>query len=224
MRTPTILRGNAEKLLAVSTDKPDAYAMVDATGTVRRLRALVAMGHSNAVLAADVGCSYTYISTLTRGHRGTVTVWLEQAVRRAYAKRSMVVGDSAVSRSRAAACGWDGPLAWDEDTIDDPAALPATDAIQPVVSDGGDLAARWLAGEAVILGPKDRKEVLAHLYEWTNDTTAEIAAKLEMSPAAAERQWERIKKKAQAEGRRVWRRVYVPRNRQMKQDEMGEAA
>jgi hypothetical protein len=79
-------------------------------------------------------------------------------------------------------------------------------------------------GEAVILGRDDRREVLQHLYEWTNDTTADIAARLDMTPEAAERQWHRLQEKAKADGRRLWRRVYVPRERNLKQNEMGEAA
>ena len=55
-------------------------------------------------------------------------------------------------------------------------------------------------------------------------TTEEIAARLDMSPEAAERQWHRMKKQAAVEGRRVWRRVFVPRERQINQTEMEEAA
>ncbi len=37
--------------------------------------------------------------------------------------------------------------------------------------------------------------------------------------------WTRIKKQARDEGRREpWRRVYIPRERDLKQNEMGEAA
>jgi len=222
-RREGLLQENADKLLAVSLD-PDPNALVDSTGTVRRLRALVAMGQPQGVLAERSGCSYTYISTLTHGQRATVTVALAQAVQRAYDELSMVVGPSEQARKRARRLGWDGPLAWDEDTIDDPRAVPQADALVPVATEGGNVAARWLLGEAVILGRNDRREVLQHLFEWTNHTTEEIAARLDMSPAAASRQWERIKERARGEGRRVWRRVYVPRERDLNQNEMGEAA
>jgi hypothetical protein len=129
-------------------------------------------------------------------------------------------------RRHAAARGYDGPLAWDDDTIDDPQAQPMRDVSEGAATEaeGGNVAARWLMGEAVILDTSSRREVLQHLFEWTNDTTAEIAARLDMTPEAAEQQWSRVKRKARSEGRRVWRRVYVPRDRQITQDEMEEAA
>jgi hypothetical protein len=135
----------------------------------------------------------------------------------------MKAGTSWKTRKLAEAEGWAPPLAWDDDTIDDPQAMPQLDAVEPVVTEGGNVAARWLMGESVILGVADRKEVLAYLYEWTDLTVQEIAARLEMTPDAADQTWSRIKRKARLAGGPVpWRRVYVPRT--LKQNEMGEAA
>ncbi|QBJ94479.1 hypothetical protein D0Z67_29365 (plasmid) [Streptomyces seoulensis] len=120
--------------------------------------------------------------------------------------------------------GWAPPLAWDDDTIDDPTAVPVTEGPEPVATDGDNLAARWLMGESVVLTEDAKREVLLHLFEWTNDTAAEIAEKLDLSPVAAEKRWERAKKAAALEGRRMWRRVYQPRERTLKQNEMEEAA
>jgi hypothetical protein len=223
MRRPKMLQSKAEKLLAVSA-APDESALVDSTGTVRRLRALVAMGHPQSVIAGEVGCAYTYISTLTHGQRATVTIALERSVQRAYAKLSMTVGKSSEARARAAAYGWHGPLAWDDDTIDDPKAVPQVDAIEPIATEGGNLAARWLMGESVVLDRQAHREVLRYLFEWTNDTAEDIAERLDMTPEAAARQWHRLKEKAALEGRRVWRRVYVPRERTLKQNEMEKTA
>jgi hypothetical protein len=129
------------------------------------------------------------------------------------------------AREEAVRAGFFPALAWDEETIDDPAALPQVDAAQPIVSEGGNLADRWLHGESVILGVEDRKQVLQHLFEWSNDSPEEIAARLEMSVDAVWQTWSRIKKKARMEGRREpWRRVYVPRERDLTQNEMEEAA
>lgn len=223
VRRPTMLKAKADKLMAVRP-VPEANALIDSTGTMRRLRALVAMGHPQDVIAAEVGCAYTYVSMMTRGHRPTATVALAQAVQGAYAKLSMTVGPSVRSQNKASRYGWHGPLAWDDDTIDDPRAVPLTDAPMPVATEGENVAARWLYGESVVLDRDSRRQVLQHLYEWTNDTTSEIAAQLEMTPVAAERQWERLKERAAAEGRRLWRRVYVPRERDLTQNEMEEAA
>ncbi|MGV9278119.1 hypothetical protein [Streptomyces griseosporeus] len=220
-RVDPILRATARKLLAVQPSVDDE-ALLDATGAVRRLRALVVMGHSQETLAAEVGCPYTRISDLTHARFPKITVALDRQVRQAYERLWMTEGPSKHGRSRAKRYGWHGPLAWDDDTIDDPNAVPQTDAAPPVATEGGNVAARWLLGEAVILGRDDRKEVLIHLYEWTNHTTAEIAEQLGMTAEAAEQQWSRAKRQARVEGRRLWRRVYVPRT--LTQDEMEEAA
>jgi hypothetical protein len=227
-----VSRETAEAVLGywpVLKDFPDT-ASIDPTGTRRRVQALETLGWSKPRMAAELGMMEENFKACLR--RRTVSARFARKVAALYDQLWTVrpedrgvqqwVADRV--RRRAAANGFHGPLAWDDDTIDDPAATPAADALEPIESDGENLANRWLMGESVILGPKDRKEVLAHLYEWTNLTKAEIAEKLGMTPEAAERQWHRIKEKAQAEGRRVWRRVYVPRERTMNQDEMGEAA
>lgn len=228
----TVARETAEAVLGFwpkLEDFPDT-ASIDATGTLRRVQALETRGWSKRRQAADLGLLQQNFKTVLRGAR--VSAQMARRVAALYDRLwtenpedhgvAPYVADRV--RRHADANGYFGPLAWDDETIDDPMAIPFTDVTQPVVTEGGNLANRWLMGESVILGPRDRKEVLAHLFEWTNDTTAEIAARLEMTPTAAERQWERMKERAQLEGRRLWRRVYVPRERTLNQNEMEEAA
>jgi transcriptional regulator with XRE-family HTH domain len=220
----SILRSTADKLLAV-LPLPDDEALIDATGTVRRVRALVAMGHSQKTLADEVGCAFTYISSLTHGRRPMVTVALARSVQRAYDKLWMSVGSSVRARLKAERLGWHGPLAWDDDTIDDPKALPQTDAVPPAVTEGENVLARWLMGEAVILGPEHRDEALAYLFEWTSLTAEEIGERLGMSKAAAEQVWYRLKRKAREEGRpEPRRRVFALRDKELTKSEMGEVA
>ena len=219
-----LMSGTAAKLLRVCVADRTETAMVSAVGTMRRLQALYWMGHSSQVLSTETGLHRDTVRLIARGMWEKTTEARAQAVRRAYDKLAMAYGNSDFARRFAAKYGWHGPLAWDDDTIDDPRALPQTDAAEPVATEGGNVAARWLMGEAVILGRDDRREVLQHLFEWTNDTAEEIAVRLDMTPEAASRAWERIKEKAQADGRRVWRRVYVPRERTLKQNEMEEVA
>lgn len=210
-------------------DFPDT-ARIDGTGTRRRVQALATLGWSRAVIGERIGMRSDHFRKALGRER--VTARLARKVAAVYDELwnqdplAHGVSKASVERTRAEAvrAGWVPPLAWDDDAIDDPAAMPQTDAVEPIVSEGGNLAARWLLGEAVVLGRDDRREVLQYLFEWTNHTTEEIAARLGMSPEAAERQWHRIKEKALAEGRRVWRRVYMPRERQITQDEMEEAA
>jgi DNA-binding CsgD family transcriptional regulator len=227
-----VRRETAEVVLAYwpsLDDFPDA-ARIDATGTRRRVQALAVRGWPRRLMAERVGMVEKNFGKAIARERVTARVarrvaamydelWNQDPLEHGVPLWSVarVQGDAARS-------GFHSALAWDDDTIDDPKAVPITDALEPVVTEGGNVAQRWLLGESVILGRDDRREVLQHLFEWTNDTTAEIAAKLDMTPDAAERAWERIKEKAQADGRRVWRRVYVPRERTLNQNEMEEVA
>jgi hypothetical protein len=228
----TVLRETAEAVLAywpTLDDFPDT-ALIDATGTRRRTEALAVLGWSGARLAREIGMGKDNFNTCLRGQR--VSARFARKVASLYDRLwSQKPEDHGVqgqlanrTRKQAASAGLHGPLAWDDETIDDPKTVPLTDALEPVTTEGENIASRWLMGESVILGRIDRREVLQHLFEWTNDTMDEIAAKLDMTPDAAERQWERIKEKAKADGRRVWRRVYVPRERNLNQNEMEEVA
>lgn len=207
-----------------------ANSLIDGTGVRRRVQALMTLGWTRRALASKAGISERSLSRAL--HKGRVTAELTRQVSSVYdllwmrGPASDEVSPLAAHRARvhAANSGFAGPLAWDDDTIDDPSALPQTDAESPLQSDGENLVDRWLMGEAVVLRPEDRKKVVQHLFEWTNDTPEEIAARVEMSVAAVWQTWTRIKRKAREEGRPVpWRRVYMPRG-ELKQNEMEEAA
>lgn len=211
-------------------DFPD-YARIDPTGTRRRVQALATLGWTHVYLAGQVGVAPTNFRRAMCQER--VTARFARAVHQIYnelwmrAPQEHEVSEGMVVRTVRAARrkNWPGPLAWDDDTIDNPQAQPQTDAVQPVVTEGTNVAARWLLGESVILGSEDRKQVVQHLFEWTELTKEEIGARLEMTPAAAEKIWERLKKQARVEGRPVpWRRVYALRDKDLQQDEMGAAA
>lgn len=108
---------------------------IDATGTRRRIRALVAMGHSLRAIAIDAGISHdvpTRISRPSNPHQW-VHVDIADAIRETYnrlwdqppAESTTREKDKAtMSRNRAAANGWLPPAAWDDDQIDDPTYTP----------------------------------------------------------------------------------------------------
>jgi hypothetical protein len=106
--------------------------VIDATGTVRRLCALVALGWSQAKLAQRLDITPSNFTTTINADR--VLVRTARAVRGLYDElwnrqppedthREKVAASRA--RNLARARGWVSPLAWDDDTIDDPAARPA---------------------------------------------------------------------------------------------------
>lgn len=211
-------------------DFPDA-ARIDATGTRRRIQALQVRGFNLVAIAGKAGIAARYFQKAVNADK--VTARVARAVRNVYGcwwsadPCDHGVKQWVADRTRSAAQrnGWYGPLAWDDDTIDDPNAMPQTDAAEPIVTEGGNVAARWLLGESVVLGDEDRKQVVQHLFEWTQLTKEQIAERVEMTPAAAEQIWNRLKRQARAEGRPVpWRRVYGMRDKALGQDEMEEAA
>lgn len=228
-----VRRETAELVLAYwpsPEDLPEG-TRIDPTGTRRRVQALAVRGWPRHWMAVEMGMSATAFKKAL--HKDRVTARLARAVAALYDQRwnqdpfEHGLMPKSVDRVRAdaARAGWHGPLAWDDDTIDNPAAVPMVDAEEPVVTEGTNVANRWLMGESVVLDSKSRLQVLVHLFEWTGQSSAQIAERLEMTPSAAEQAWFRHVRKARAEGRPVpWRRVWELRDKTLKQDSMGEAA
>ncbi|KPI09891.1 hypothetical protein OV450_3382 [Actinobacteria bacterium OV450] len=104
--------------------------IVDATGTRRRLQALVAAGWPQHHLAMALGMTDNNFSAAIQ--RTSVTVRTARAVKALYDKRwswdprAHGVDNQAYSRAcnHAASRGWAPALAWDDDEIDIPSAKP----------------------------------------------------------------------------------------------------
>lgn len=122
------------KILSVEAtlDNVADGSLVDATGTRRRLQALVAIGWSQSKLGSRLGVDPTNMSAMIRVQR--IHPARARAVRALYDElwqtlppRSGHRDKIAYNRSRrfAAKHGWAPPLAWDDDEIDDPTAQPA---------------------------------------------------------------------------------------------------
>ncbi|MFJ1964866.1 hypothetical protein [Streptomyces massasporeus] len=104
--------------------------MVPAAGTIRRAQALAVAGWPLARTAREAGLSpYRMDQVLTAT---AVPVETARAMAAVYARYSSaspgLCGVSHIharaARDRAAAAGWAPPAAWDDDTIDDPDAIP----------------------------------------------------------------------------------------------------
>lgn len=96
--------------------------MVDSTGAHRRLQALACMGHDAARIARHIGLSTAAVHHLLR--RKNVLAGKLALVKKAYADLADVQGTSWRVRQIAADKNWAPPMAWDDDTIDDPNAEP----------------------------------------------------------------------------------------------------
>lgn len=108
-------------------------------GTRRRVQALAALGWRWQDIAARTGTSYQSVQRLALLDQAVHVATVER-IRAVYDQLSATPGPSELTRRRAAAKGWVPPLAWDDDTIDDPNALPnlggpSTDAIDPIAVD-----------------------------------------------------------------------------------------
>ncbi|MFE7485541.1 hypothetical protein [Streptomyces sp. NPDC057552] len=132
----------ARRLLALPIGPPPANETdTDATGTIRRLQALAAIGHSYAAIARRVGIHKDALGVIARGDRTQVRVETAKAVTAVYRHMSRTSGPSARSRFNANRLGWHGPMAWDDTTIDDPSAQPEEDTAEPQALNRDELAA-----------------------------------------------------------------------------------
>ncbi len=96
--------------------------MVDSTGTARRVRALVALGYTWTDLSRHLGVDPSTIRWLGARPRPTVRLRTAAAVTALYDELSTTPGGKAYAYTIARKNGWPPPLAWDDDTIDDPQA------------------------------------------------------------------------------------------------------
>lgn len=130
---PAYVRGSTVELVRdFSLDRLAPRALVPPHGTVRRLRALTALGWSAAELARRLGLTDEGVNLVLAGP-STVRHSTRTAVARLYDELSMTLppdrdrygrGVATRTRARAAANGWVPPLAWEDGTIDDPEARP----------------------------------------------------------------------------------------------------
>lgn len=112
------------RILAVRAADVADGSNTDTSGTTRRLRALVAIGWTQTELASRIGWDVTNLNSIVMARRQCVRIDTARLVAAVYDELSMTPGPSSRARSLAARRGWLPPLAWDDDTIDDPAFEP----------------------------------------------------------------------------------------------------
>lgn len=141
----------------------------DATGTIRRLQALGALGHSQEAIGAELGLTSERVSQLARGLSRSVFPRTAETVDDLYRRWCMVVpaGRSATAaRTYASRKGWPPPLAWDDEAIDDPKARPQG-LEKATFRHRGDLdevvVLRAMAGERLTLTKAERTAVVCRL-------------------------------------------------------------
>jgi hypothetical protein len=126
----------AQRLLAVTPAMVEQRAVRrDATGTRRRLQALIALGYPAASLAHRLGVDPRRVKYIVCGTTATVTSSMNAAIRTLYDQLWDVRPPertpterkaAAATRALAAGNGWPTPAGLDDDRIDDPAYRPRT--------------------------------------------------------------------------------------------------
>jgi hypothetical protein len=110
-------------LLSVPLEPRASHRGVESTGTRRRVQALAWMGWPCREVASRADTTQRSLATLILPHR-RISFALAQRVADVYADLSGTRGPSKTAAGKARGAGFAPPLAWDEDTIDDPAAVP----------------------------------------------------------------------------------------------------
>ncbi|NCT90234.1 hypothetical protein GXB85_04600 [Cellulomonas sp. APG4] len=178
-------RAAATRLLAVTPERlltrPDPDGFVPAVGARRRIAALLALGWRHADIEQHMPTRHRSSVVLNQAGQW-ITRQTHDAVTTAYDALSMRPGPSAATRARAARRGYAPPLAWDDDTIDDPAARPALEH-----PDDGDIdqvaVERAIAGDLGPdrpLTPAERALAVATLAR-RGHTDTDIAARLHIT-------------------------------------------
>lgn len=103
-------------------------AQISVIGSQRRIQALARMGWSAEMLAARVGCDRRRLAALTSGQQTKVTVRWARRIDELFNELQDVPGPGRKAARFAELKGWAPPIAWDDDTIDDPNAKPQHDA------------------------------------------------------------------------------------------------
>lgn len=182
---PTITAATEAKILRANPRTLDTppWTYVDATGTIRRGRALFAMGHLVVDIAAAAGIAHDPLSRILNRNPAVVRANTAQSITAVYARWSRTPGRSQYNRKLAAQRGWHSPIAWGDD-IDDPKAEPECPAVEEPLA--YHAAAQERASEAL------------HLYR-LKVTPPEIAARTGLSVGYVREQITQARERLQAE-------------------------
>lgn len=122
--SPARMLHRTARLILDAPDTPTGGGWVPAAGSVRRLRALTVMGWSMDHLADRYSVNTSTLSTIRTGKHAQTRPVFATAIAAMYDELWNVPGPGRLAGTRARNRGWYGPLAWDDDTIDDPTAEP----------------------------------------------------------------------------------------------------
>jgi len=121
-RRTKIRQATRDKILAITAVEPGGFT--NATGSTRRLRALLADGHAVADITTAGGIDDVTITRIVAGANEIVLRRTADAVTRAYQVLSVDPGASVRNRLRGERENWARPAHWDGIDMDDPGTFP----------------------------------------------------------------------------------------------------
>ncbi len=163
-----------ERIMAVPAPKGfvDSMARIPAVGTHRRIQGLMAIGWTQGHIGAEAGLKQTAISATL--HHEVVSSATAARIKAVFDRLHMTPGPSPQIVTKAGNWGYHVPLAWDEDTIDDPAAKPDRGRHAPISA----------------------SERIEELHDLGVTDIRDIAERLGIQPESVERQLFRIREVA----------------------------
>lgn len=168
-----------KKLWELRTARAGGPMTIDSTGVRRRLQALTAVGWRYGDVGQRLGVHTSLVGRLAITDRPVLRD-TAAAIAAVYDELSMTPGPSRRNRALALNRGWAPPLAWDDESIDDPSARPLTGG----AGRGGPVdevaVARAMRGDRVPLRPAERAEAVRRLTAGQL-SAAEIADRLDIS-------------------------------------------
>ncbi|WP_229686350.1 hypothetical protein [Longimycelium tulufanense] len=164
-------------------------------GTVRRLHALMRVGWSAHTIAQRCGST---LATIRGASRGIVSYRTASLVAQVYEELSGTPGDNPNTAKTARVLGYPSPMAWDDDTIDDPKAKPRGIANKPAPKPhsyvDGCVVSRLIMGQHQGLRPSRAERDAALLaLDRAGLNYAAIGGRLGMDTDSAERALMRAK-------------------------------
>lgn len=121
-----IRTSTARAVLAIHIGPPPGIpSTVNSVGSMRRIRALMTIGHACPAIGACAGMSPDKIERIAAGLYPAVTRETADVITRVYRQLLTTPGPSWRAQRHARKHGWHGPLAWDN--IDDPNCRPETE-------------------------------------------------------------------------------------------------
>lgn len=174
-----VTRETAAKLLAVVYDPEPEATRIPVDGTMRRVRALAALGWSSADIAEAAKVSRSTVAEIMRGGRKTVQAETAEAVAAVYRELGMRWApksrEADLVRMHAQERGWPTPAAWDEHLID----LPGDELREELVRQTSLLSKQEKNRfrEAFLRGERSPVVVTVACGEWRDDKVPELPAR-----------------------------------------------